>query len=77
MANPLTLMAGKTLPMDQLRLGRTLYDVVNGHMRYSKEGTGWGLGDCGLGVRKQVWQLLRFSQPVHFVGPIPGSPSEI
>src|SRR5262245_46961025 len=43
---PLTLLAGKSLPMDQLRLGRTLYDLVNGHMRYSKEGTGWGLGDA-------------------------------
>ena len=43
---PLTLLAGKALPMDQLRLGRTLYDLVNGHMRYSKEGTGWGLGDA-------------------------------
>ena len=43
---PVTLLAGKILPMDQLRLGRTLYDVVNGHMRYSKEGTGWGLGDA-------------------------------
>ena len=43
---PLTLLAGKNLPMDQLRLGRTLYDLVNGHMRYSKEGTGWGLGDA-------------------------------
>jgi len=42
---PLTLLAGKALPMDQLRLGRTLYDLVNGHMRYSKEGTGWGFGD--------------------------------
>lgn len=43
---PLTLLAGKTLPQDQLRLGRALYDLVNGHMRYSKEGTGWGLGDA-------------------------------
>jgi transglutaminase-like putative cysteine protease len=43
---PLTLLAGKSLPMDQLRLGRTLYDIVNSHMRYSKEGTGWGLGDA-------------------------------
>jgi len=43
---PLTLLTGKNLPMDQLRLGRTLYDLVNGHMRYSKEGTGWGLGDA-------------------------------
>jgi transglutaminase superfamily protein len=43
---PLTLLAGKNLPMDQLQLGRTLYDIVNSHMRYSKEGTGWGLGDA-------------------------------
>jgi hypothetical protein len=43
---PLTLLAGKSLPMDQLRLGRELYDLVNTHMRYSKEGTGWGLGDA-------------------------------
>jgi transglutaminase-like putative cysteine protease len=43
---PLTLLAGKALPMDQLRLARTLYDLVNGHMRYSKEGVGWGLGDA-------------------------------
>jgi transglutaminase-like putative cysteine protease len=43
---PLTLLAGKSLPMDQLRLGRTLYDIVNTHMRYSKEGTGWGHGDA-------------------------------
>jgi transglutaminase-like putative cysteine protease len=43
---PLTLLAGKSLPMDQLQLGRTLYDIVNTHMRYSKEGTGWGLGDA-------------------------------
>lgn len=43
---PLTLLAGKELPKDQLRLGRTLYDLVNGHMRYSKEGIGWGLGDA-------------------------------
>jgi transglutaminase-like putative cysteine protease len=43
---PLTLLAGTSLPTDQLRLSRTLYDLVNGHMRYSKEGTGWGLGDA-------------------------------
>jgi transglutaminase-like putative cysteine protease len=43
---PLTLLAGRSLPLDQLRLGRTLYDLVNSHMRYSKEGTGWGLGDA-------------------------------
>src|SRR5262245_28283779 len=38
---PLTLLEGKDLPNDQMQLGRLLYDVVNGHMRYSKEGTGW------------------------------------
>ncbi|HXG12646.1 MAG TPA: transglutaminase-like domain-containing protein [Gemmataceae bacterium] len=43
---PLTLIAGLDLPADQLRAGRVLYDVVNNHMRYSKEGTGWGQGDA-------------------------------
>jgi len=42
---PLTLLNGKNLPSDQDQLGRTLYDIVNHHMRYSKEGTGWGRGD--------------------------------
>jgi hypothetical protein len=43
---PLMLIEGKKLPEDQVQLGRLLYDVVNGHMRYSKEGTGWGRGDA-------------------------------
>jgi Transglutaminase-like superfamily len=43
---PLALLEGKELPNDQLELGRVLYDVVNSHMRYSKEGTGWGQGDA-------------------------------
>lgn len=43
---PLALLEGRDLPGDQLQLGRVLYDVVNGHMRYSKEGTGWGQGDA-------------------------------
>jgi transglutaminase-like putative cysteine protease len=42
---PLSLLAGKTLPTNQVDLGRFLYDVVNHHMRYSKQGTGWGQGD--------------------------------
>src|SRR5205085_960295 len=42
---PLELIRGKTLPSDQLALGRVLYEVVNDHMRYSKEGNGWGQGD--------------------------------
>src|SRR5207248_8815115 len=43
---PLELLKGKQLPSDQVELGRLLYDVVNGHMRYSKEGKGWGNGDA-------------------------------
>jgi transglutaminase-like putative cysteine protease len=42
---PLELLKGKALPKDQEAAARVLYDVVNGHMRYSKEGTGWGNGD--------------------------------
>jgi uncharacterized protein (TIGR03000 family) len=41
----LELIKDKKLPSDQLEAARVLYDVVNGHMRYSKEGTGWGQGD--------------------------------
>jgi transglutaminase-like putative cysteine protease len=43
---PQTLIRGKDLPRDQLDLGRFLYDLVDAHMRYSKEGTGWGRGDA-------------------------------
>jgi uncharacterized protein (TIGR03000 family) len=43
---PLTLLAGLDLPRDQMKLGKVLYDVVNNHMRYSKEGVGWGQGDA-------------------------------
>jgi transglutaminase-like putative cysteine protease len=43
---PLELLKGKKVPEDQLAAGRLLYDVVNQHMRYSKEGTGWGQGDA-------------------------------
>jgi transglutaminase-like putative cysteine protease len=42
---PLELVKDKKLPADQTDLARVLYDVVNGHMRYSKEGQGWGRGD--------------------------------
>ncbi len=41
----LQLLKGKELPSDQLAAGKVLYDVVNDHMRYSKDGTGWGRGD--------------------------------
>jgi transglutaminase-like putative cysteine protease len=42
---PLELLKGKKVPEDPEAAARVLYDVVNGHMRYSKEGTGWGQGD--------------------------------
>jgi hypothetical protein len=42
---PLELIKDKRLPDDQMAAARILYDIVNGHMRYSKEGTGWGRGD--------------------------------
>jgi hypothetical protein len=37
---PLDLIKGRVLPKDQVAAARILYDVVNNHMRYSKEGTG-------------------------------------
>jgi transglutaminase-like putative cysteine protease len=42
----LTLLAGKTLPQDPLKLGRLLYDVVDDHMTYRKDQPGWGTGDA-------------------------------
>jgi transglutaminase-like putative cysteine protease len=39
------LIRDRDLPKDQMETARVLYDVVNQHMRYSKEGTGWGRGD--------------------------------
>jgi uncharacterized protein (TIGR03000 family) len=35
----------KTLPKDQNAAAKMLYDAVDDHMKYSKEGTGWGRGD--------------------------------
>src|SRR5579871_492263 len=43
---PLELIKDKELPKDQVAAARVLYDVVNNHMRYSKEGAGWGRGDA-------------------------------
>jgi transglutaminase-like putative cysteine protease len=40
------LLKGRTLPDDQMRLAKELYDLVNSHMTYSKKGTGWGRGDA-------------------------------
>lgn len=42
---PLELLKDKKLPSDQFAAAKVLYDVVNGHMKYSKVGTGWGSGD--------------------------------
>jgi transglutaminase-like putative cysteine protease len=39
------VLKDKKIPDDPLAKGRLFYDVVNNHMRYSKEGTGWGRGD--------------------------------
>ncbi|HMC65912.1 MAG TPA: transglutaminase domain-containing protein [Gemmataceae bacterium] len=43
---PLELIKDKKIPEDQLAMGELFYEVVNNHMRYSKEGTGWGRGDA-------------------------------
>jgi transglutaminase-like putative cysteine protease len=43
---PLELLNGKDVPDDPTTAARLFYDVINGHMRYSKEGTGWGRGDA-------------------------------
>jgi transglutaminase-like putative cysteine protease len=43
---PLELLKDKKVPGDSFAAARVFYDVVNGHMKYSKEGTGWGQGDA-------------------------------
>jgi transglutaminase-like putative cysteine protease len=43
---PLKLLKGREVPMDAVEAARLFYDVVNNHMRYSKEGLGWGRGDA-------------------------------
>lgn len=43
---PLALIADQKLPNDSIQLARLFYEVVNNHMRYSKDGTGWGNGDA-------------------------------
>lgn len=42
----LALIHDRKLPQDQFEAAKELYDVVNGHMKYSKEGKGWGRGDA-------------------------------
>jgi transglutaminase-like putative cysteine protease len=41
----LKLLDGKKLPADPMDQAREMYDIVNGMMRYAKEGTEWGRGD--------------------------------
>jgi hypothetical protein len=43
---PLDLIKDKKLPSEQFAAAKVLYDVVNHHMKYSKEGKGWGQGDA-------------------------------
>jgi transglutaminase-like putative cysteine protease len=43
---PLELLRDKDLPADQLAAARMMYDIVNNHMRYSKDKPGWGQGDA-------------------------------
>lgn len=44
---PLDLIKNRQLPTnDAVATAKILYDVVNGHMKYSKEGKGWGRGDA-------------------------------
>src|SRR5262249_51210904 len=43
---PLDRIKDKEVPKDPMARARLFYDAVNRHMRYSKEGTGWGRGDA-------------------------------
>lgn len=42
---PLTLLEQLDLNPDRLQLARQLYDLVDAHVAYRKDGTGWGRGD--------------------------------
>jgi transglutaminase-like putative cysteine protease len=42
----LRLVQNFAIPDDTVAAARVLYDAVNHHMRYLKEGTGWGRGDA-------------------------------
>src|SRR5205085_5351925 len=41
----LALLDNQELSSDKLSLARQLYDIVDDHVTYKKEGTGWGRGD--------------------------------
>lgn len=42
---PLKMLDSVKLRTDKLDLARQLYDIVDDHVTYKKEGTGWGRGD--------------------------------
>ena len=42
---PLELLKDRKVPDDQFEAAKVFFDVVNQHMKYSKEGKGWGNGD--------------------------------
>jgi hypothetical protein len=42
---PLALLTSVELRKDKLEIARQLYDIVDDHVAYKKEGTGWGRGD--------------------------------
>ncbi|MEM7557999.1 MAG: transglutaminase domain-containing protein, partial [Planctomycetota bacterium] len=41
----LALLAGRKLPANALEKAEAIYEIVDEHVRYSKEGKGWGNGD--------------------------------
>jgi uncharacterized protein (TIGR03000 family) len=43
---PLELLKDVPVPSEPMAAAHVLYDVVNGHMRYSKDKPGWGQGDA-------------------------------
>lgn len=43
---PQELLAGKVVPEDLLAAGRSLYEIVEGHMTYDKSKPGYGNGDA-------------------------------
>jgi transglutaminase-like putative cysteine protease len=43
---PLELLKERKLDKDQFKVAKAIYDLVNGHMKYSKVGEGWGNGDA-------------------------------
>jgi transglutaminase-like putative cysteine protease len=42
---PLELLKDRALPKEPTAVAKVLYDLVDGHMKYDKTGTGWGRGD--------------------------------